>query len=96
MKVWGIFLHVKDKQNVVFSFPPTSVSLSAHPERLHGAGPAGVERGQGFPAEAAVSWRAHPEGQRGAAEEVREQRVPAGTARCHLCHLSDRAPKPTV
>lgn len=72
---------------------PHCVSLSAHPECLHGAGPAGVDRGQGFPPEAAVSWRAHPEGQHGAAEKVREHKVPAGTGRCHL---SDRAPKPTA
>lgn len=52
--------------------------LSADPERLHGAGPCGVDGGEGFPPEAAVGRRAGPEGQRGAAEEVREQRVLRG------------------
>lgn len=72
---------------------PTSVPLSAHPECLHGAGSTSMDRSQSSPPKAAVSWRAHPEGQHGAEEKVREQRVAAGTGRCHL---SDRAPKPTL
>lgn len=53
--------------------------LSAYPERLHGAGPGGVDGGEGFSPEAAVSRRAGPAGQHGAAEEVRRERgVAAG------------------
>lgn len=77
----------------MWSFCPHPVSLPAHPECLHGAGPAGVDRGQGCPPKAAVGWRAHPEGQHGAEEKVREQGVAAGTVRCHL---SDRTPKPSL
>lgn len=52
--------------------------MSAHPERLHGAGPGGVDGGEGSSPEAAVSRRAGPEGRHGAAEEVRRERGVAG------------------
>lgn len=82
-------MHAKVKQNEVFYPPPTSLChLSAYPERLHGAGPGGLDGGEGLSPEAAVSRRAGPEGQRGAAEEVRERGVAAGTATFRLCPVS--------
>jgi len=94
--------HGKGEQTWSFiHFHTPLCHFPAHPERPHGAGPAGVDGGEGFPPEAAVSRRAGPEGQRGAAQKVREGSVAAGHGG-HLAVCITRiprgagAPEPTV
>lgn len=71
----GVFMK---RGTVCYLPPPPLCHPTAHPQRLHGAGPRGLEGSPGPAADAAVSHRANTAGQRGPEETVSEHQARGG------------------
>lgn len=71
-------MFLRNEAQSIICLPTPLCHPPAHPQRLHGAGPHGLEGSPGPAADAAVSRRANAAGQRGPAETVSKRQARGG------------------